>query len=216
MTIMTHTLYRKGDRTTLEEDYILLMTPAQEVNVEGSEEKIRQAWEVVSHYQADLCNFGNSRDGNSHRTTLAALQKGHYHFLHAVFKDREALKACLKELKERDFGISTVVSGLYDEVEQVCEEVGLIPHTVAHCLGIHGKTEKLPDETTLEITTMCGHGIVSSHLVKKMVESIKEGRCTHSEAAQELSRVCDCGVFNAYRAEKLLRKMASEDRKSGE
>ena len=213
---MTHTLYRKGDRPSLEEDYILLMTPAQEVNVEGSEEKIRQAWEVISHYQADLSNFGNSRDGNSHRTTLEALRKGKYHFLHAVFKNREPLKACLQELKERNYGISVVVSGLYYEVRKVCEEVGLTPHTVAHSLGIHGKTERLPDDLTLEITTMCGHGIVSSHLVKKMVEGIIEGRLTHSEAAREISRVCDCGVFNAYRAEKLLRNMISQKRKSDE
>jgi hypothetical protein len=206
---MTHTLYRKGDRASLEEDFILLMTPAQEVNVEGSLEKIRKVWEIISHYKPDLSNFGNSRDGNSHRTTIEALQNGNYYFAHAVFKNRDALKACLKELKDRDFGISVVISGIYDEVEKICKEVGLSPHTVAHSLGIHGKTEKLPDENTLEIITMCGHGIVSCHLVKKMVEKINDGKLTHAEAAKELSRVCDCGVFNSYRAEKLLREMTS-------
>jgi hypothetical protein len=94
-------------------------------------------------------------------------------------------------------------------VGQICSEIGLAPHTVEHSLGVHGKTEKLPDENALEITTMCGHAMVSPNLVLDLVKQIDEGKVTHEKAAIELSRMCDCGIFNPYRAEKLLRKMTT-------
>ncbi len=206
---MTHTLHRRGTPDSLQEDYIILMTPAQEVNVQGSLEKIRQVWEVISHYEPHLVNFGNSRDGNRFRTNLRSLRQGKYEFVHAVFKDRETFRACLQELKDRDFGISVVVTGPYDEVRGICREVGLKPHTVAHSLGIHGRRERLPEAPVLEITTMCGHGIVSPSLVREMIQRIEQGKMTYRDAANELSRVCDCGVFNPHRAERLLRNLTS-------
>ena len=131
--------------------------------------------------------------------------------LHAVFKDRETLKACLKDMKEQNFGLSVVVSGLYDEVEQICSEVGLSPHTVEHSLAIHGKTGKLPDEKVLEVTTMCGHAMVSTNLVDHMVKKIEGGEMSYEEGAKELCKPCKCGIFNPYRAEKLLRFMTNTD-----
>jgi len=207
---MTHTLHRRGDNESLSEDYVMLIMPARGVNFDGSEEKMRQIWEVISRYEGKLPNFGNASNGNSHRTSMEVLKKATSWIAHVVFKDRETLKACLKELKERDFGISVVISGLYEDVERLCAEVGLSPHTVEHSLGIHGNTERLPDENVLEITTMCGHAMVSANLVTHLVAEIDEGKTTHEQAAKELSRMCDCGIFNPYRAEKLLRKMTSE------
>lgn len=204
---MTHTLHRKGDMESLHEDYVLLVMPAKAVNFAGSEEKMKQIWEVISHYKGGLTNFGNLKDGNSHRTSIEALKKTTSRIAHAVFKDPETLKACLKELKDRDFGISVVVSGLHDEVEKLSREIGLSPHTVQYSLGIHGKTEMLPNENTLQITTMCGHALVSPYLVEDMVHRIASGKVTCQEAAQELSSRCECGIFNPYRAEKLLKKM---------
>ncbi len=52
--------------------------------------------------------------------------------------------------------------------------------------------------------------MVSPNLVLHMVQEIDEGQTTHEEAAKELSGMCDCGIFNPYRTEKLLRKMTSE------
>ena len=124
---MTHTLHRRGDNDSLSEDYVMLIMPARGVNFDGSEEKMRQIWEVISHYEGELPNFGNASNGNSHRTTMEVLKKATSWIAHAVFKDRETLKACLKELKERDFGISVVISGLYEDVERLCAEVGLSP-----------------------------------------------------------------------------------------
>jgi hypothetical protein len=206
---MTHTLHRRGDINGLGEDYVMLVLAARGVNFDGSQEKMRQIWEIISHYEPNLANFGNITSGNSHRTSMETLKKATTRIAHAVFKDRETLEACLKELKDGDFGLSVVISGLYEDVEQICTKIKLSPHTVQHSLGILGKTDKLPDENILEITTMCGHGIVSSNLVKQMLKRIGQGAITYAEAAKGLSKICACGIFNPYRAEKLLRKMAA-------
>jgi len=208
---MTHTLHRLGSVEDLHQDYVLLIFTARGFNRDGSEEKMRQIWEVISHYEKDLVNFGNHNpDRNADALyNLEKLKKANSRIAHAVFKDRDRLKACLQELKDRDFGISVVVSGLYDEARIICDGVGLSPHTVNQSLGIHGKTGRLPEETVLEIHTMCGHAMVSAHLIEHLILEIREGVTTCEKAAGELSRMCDCGVFNTYRAEKLLRKLTA-------
>ena len=53
-------------------------------------------------------------------------------------------------------GISTVVSGLIDEVKSIAEEAGLQPHTALLSLGIHGKRSVLPEDEILEIALGAG------------------------------------------------------------
>lgn len=208
---MTHTLHRKGDGESLSEDYVMLVLPARGVNLEGSEEKLREIWGVIGKYEKYLANFGDGHNGNMHTTTMEKLKKANSRILHVVFKDPDTLKACLKDLKNRDFGISIVVSGLYSVIQDACKEVGLRPHTVEHSLGIHGKTERLPTEEILEFTTMCGHGMVSTNLAGSMISESMAGKITCQEGANELSRRCDCGIFNPYRAAKLLSKISNKD-----
>jgi hypothetical protein len=208
---MTHTLHRQGSVEDLHEDYVLLLRTSRFVNHEGSEKTMQQIWEVISHYEQDLVNFGNhypNWDGGE-LYDLKALQKAKSRIIHVVFKDREKIKACLKEIKEREFGISTVISALCGETEKICSEIGLQPHTVNYSLGVHGRTERLPKGETLEIHTMCGHAMVSYHLIDHMVDQIRRGKTTCKAAAKKLSRMCYCGIFNTYRAEKLLRKMTA-------
>jgi hypothetical protein len=64
--------------------------------------------------------------------------------------------------------------------------------------------EKLPEEQILELSTMCGHGMVSAAFARKMLDWVKENRRTPAEAAAYLARFCSCGVFNTRRAERLL------------
>jgi hypothetical protein len=211
---MTHTLHRTGTPESLRNDYVMLIMASRGINLDGSSEKIRQIWAVLSRYKQDLTNFGTNRIGNSHQVSLDDLTsrwKDANRIGHAVFKDREALKACLRELKDGNFGISIVISGLCGEIDDLCAEIGLSPHTVEYSLDVHGTTERLPAGDILEITTMCGHALISPHLVDEMIRQIHDGKKTHAEAARELSRICDCGIFNPYRAEKLLRTMASKE-----
>jgi hypothetical protein len=51
--------------------------------------------------------------------------------------------------------------------------------------------------------------MVSPHLIAHLLKKIERGKMTHGEAAMELSRQCECGIFNPHRAEKLLRKMVT-------
>ena len=113
----------------------------------------------------------------------------------------------MKELKEKKVGISVVVSGLFDEVFECCEKAGINPPLVEFALGIHGNKEKIWPPEILDFVTMCGHGLVSGHLVKKMVEDIKKKKITIKKAAMELAKPCLCGAFNPHRAAKLLKSM---------
>jgi hypothetical protein len=204
---MTHTLHRRGDLPSLQEDYVVLVMAAQGINVQGSEPKFRKLWDICSRYKIE--NFGEAMTGNKYAFSLEDLKKKRCLVGHAVFKDRETLTQFIKELKDAELGLSTVVSGLYDEVKGCCGRLGINLHTVEHSLGIHGNTQKLPPEPVLEIHTMCGHAMVSSNLIKAMVEEVKKGKKTAEAAADELARHCGCGIFNPYRAANLLRKMAA-------
>ena len=204
---MTHTLHRRGDVQSLHEDYVVLVMAAQGVNVQGSEPKFQKLWDICSRY--NIVNFGDAMNGNKYTFSLEELKKKKSMIGHAVFKEKETLTRFIKELKETNLGLSTVVSGLYDEVKGCCNGLGIKLHTVEHSLGVHGNTKKLPPENVLEVHTMCGHAMVSPNLIKVLLEEIQKGKKTAEAAADELARHCACGIFNPYRAAKLLKKLAS-------
>jgi hypothetical protein len=84
---------------------------------------------------------------------------------------------------------------------------GLEKHTVENSLGIFGRIRRLPSEEMLQLTTMCGHGMVPANLVEKVVAEIKRGKKTMREGAVELTRPCHCGIYNPVRAERLLKRL---------
>jgi hypothetical protein len=100
-----------------------------------------------------------------------------------------------------------VVSGLFSHFKEDCKKLDLPIHTVNYSLGIWGKTERLPDPKITEITTMCGHGLVSFNLVQSLLKEIRRGKKTLEEASQIIARPCVCGVVNTTRAEELLKAM---------
>ena len=58
--------------------------------------------------------------------------------------------------------LSLVISGLTDEVDQMLREEGIIRHSIEHSLGILGQKERMPTLQILELTTMCGHGMIAA------------------------------------------------------
>jgi hypothetical protein len=123
----------------------------------------------------------------------------------AVFEDLDRVRAFVAELREKDLGLSVNISGLTEEARRAAAAAGLVRHSVEFSLGFClGQTDRMPDRRTLELATMCGHGMVSFGLVEKLVLLVKEGRRTPAEAARCLARFCSCGVFNLARAERLL------------
>ena len=71
-------------------------------------------------------------------------------------------------------------------------------------MGFTDPHDHLPRSQILELATMCGHGMISFHLVQKMVDMVREGRRTPAQAVATLTRFCPCGVYNPSRALRLL------------
>lgn len=204
---MTHTLHRQGELENLEEDFIVFMMSAKTVNAKGSGGKMRRLFEILEKYK--FVNYGDMKTGNMLNSDRDTIYKGiqDTSIVHFVFTDKEIVGKVLNELKEAELGTSVIVSGLVEATDQLCKQVGLKMHTVEFSGGIHGKLELLPERLILEINTMCGHGLVASNLVKEMISQIKRGKKTPEEAALELAKPCQCGVFNTKRAEELLKRL---------
>ena len=53
---------------------------------------------------------------------------------------------------------------------------------------------------------MCGHGMVSFNLVRRMASEVRKGTLSLQKAAGIMAKPCVCGVFNNKRAEDLLKQ----------
>jgi hypothetical protein len=152
----------------------------------------------LAHWNRDsTADFQAVIDGMDALTTAAA-----------VFDNRVAAEDFVKAVKEADLGLSINISTSVDGAEQCCFAAGIPRHSVGYSLGFEGKTEKLPNADVLLLSTMCGHGMVSHSLAKKMIDWVKEGRRTPEQAAACMTRFCSCGVFNPARAARILEQAA--------
>ena len=133
----------------------------------------------------------------------------------AVFDTYQKTLAFVKALVEADLGVSINIAAPMDAADRCCREAGLARHSVEYSVGFRGRCERLPDSRTLELSTMCGHGMISAAFARKMLEWVKENRRTPAEAAAYLTRFCSCGVFNTVRAERLLEAARSGEEPSG-
>ena len=207
---MTHTLHRLGTEESLLEDYVVLIMPSKDINHKGSGPKMRRFFEMA--LECGAIKIGDCRLGNEYHqgsVTKVIENVEDRAVVHAVFKDKDTLIRMLKALKEADLGLSVVVSGLFDHVEHCCRQAGLEKHTINQSLGRWGRTDKLPNQEILQINTMCGHGMVAVGLIEEVIADVKSGECTAEEGAERLFQPCMCGIFNPYRATRLLREAAA-------
>ncbi len=204
---MSHALHRHGTEEQLQKDYTFYARASRFVNREGCGPKLRKILQIILE-EKKLVNFGSTQAGKSYEAGLnpeeymAALDKAYG--VAGCFSDREAVRSILKKLKEADTGISIVISGLIDEIVQLAKEIDLKPHTAFLSLGIHGKKALLPEDQVLQITTMCGHGLVSSKLTESVVKRVKTGKITPEAGAHLLAQPCPCGIFNTDRCSAIL------------
>jgi len=203
---MTHTLHREGTLENLREDFVVFTMSAKTVNAKGSGEKMRKFFEILEKYNG--VNYGDMKTGNILNSDRDTIHDGigDTSIVHFVFTDKAVVGKVLDELEGAQLGTSVIVSGLVEETDRACKQAGLRMHTVEFSGGVHGKLGLLPEKPVLEITTMCGHGMVASNLVREMVRQIKKGKKSLEEAGLELAKPCQCGVFNPKRAEALLDK----------
>jgi hypothetical protein len=204
---MSHTLHRCGTHDDLKNDFVVFCMSAKTVNAKGSGPKMKKFFEILGKHPA--VNFGDVKTGSRFNSDWQTIHDGYkdQSVAHYVFSDPEAVGRILKELKEADLGVSVIVSGIFEKVDELCRQAGLKMHTVEYSGGVMGRTERLPEGPVLAITTMCGHGLVSANLVRKMAALVKKGKKSAPEAAAELAKPCMCGVFNAQRAERLLMEL---------
>jgi len=206
---MTHSLHREGSPESLERDYAVFIYPARGYNYKGCAPKVRRLVEIV--YQVGPANMiattlrQNLYSGVSPEAVLDSIREGVRVF--SVFNSREKIKQLLALFKEADQGISIVVSGLIDRVREIASEVGLNPHTLNVSLGIHGNTDRLPPGEVRQFTTMCGHGMVSPHLVRDIIRKVKTHKTDTWEGSLTLAKPCTCGIYNPYRSQALLEEM---------
>ena len=228
---MTNTLHRYSDHYAVERradarpvdnDYIVFAMSTRNINDDNLVEKYRTFTQLALRH--DPVNVGDATKGGVYRpqrnlNPLAHWQRdqrpdpegvirdieGHT-VMSAVFTTFEDMEAFVKDLTAADLGVSINISAPMDAARRCCQEVGLRRHSVEYSLGFQGSVDRLPDKTVLEISTMCGHGMVAHNLVKKLLDWIKEGRRTPEDATKYLARFCICGVFNTVRAEELFER----------
>jgi len=204
---MSHALHRHGTAEQLQKDYTFYARASRFVNREGCGPKLRKILQIVLE-EKKLVNFGSTQAGKSYEAGLnpekymTTMDKAYG--VAACFSDKEAVRSILKKLKEADTGISIVISGLIDEIVELAKEIDLKPHTAFLSLGLHGKKVLLPEDHVLQITTMCGHGLVSSKLTESVVKRVKAGKMTPEEGAHLLAQPCPCGIFNTDRCRAIL------------
>jgi hypothetical protein len=67
-----------------------------------------------------------------------------------------------------------------------------------------GDTDCLPDEPVLELSTMCGHGLISHRLASTIIQKTRAGVLDIEKAVAILRKPCTCGIFNPTRARGIL------------
>lgn len=216
---MTNTLHLYGRAKSFDDDYIIFAIPCKGLNDQGAVEKLKAFLEICSRH--DPVSVGNS-EMSSYRPSTKLRPSVHWsrelapdhrsvveavHALRtvaAVFDTRSKAESCLREVIEADLGLSVNVATSVDGARDVAGACGIKRHSVEYSLGFDDPHDHLPSARVLELSTMCGHGMVSSALAAKMLDLVREGRRNPDEAAVILARFCPCGAFNAVRAKRLL------------
>lgn len=231
---MTNTLHRYSEHYAFErtpnpepvrDDYIVFAMASRGLNDDNLVEKYKSFLRLALKHKP--VNIGDATKGGIFRPRQDMNPTVHWRRDHspdpeqviagieghttvaAVFDNYEAMKSFVEELKAADLGISINISAPIDDARRCCQESGITRHSVEYSVGFRGRVDKLPDGTTLELSTMCGHGMVSANFARKMIEWVKENRRTPDEAARYMARFCICGVFNIHRAELIIKQACS-------
>ena len=218
---MTNTLHRFGDAESFHDDFVVFaMACKGKFRQADPLPRLRRFLQIAIEYKP--VNLGDARHGGAIRPSRKMNPLSHWTRDHApdlkavvdgltdvttcaaVFDNRDSAEAFVKRIKDEDLGLSVNVSTSIEGAEDCCQHAGIPRHSVGYSLGFEGKTQKMPNSQVLMLSTMCGHGMISHSLAKKMIDFVKENRRTPEQAAATLTRFCSCGVFNPTRARRIL------------
>ena len=224
---MTNTLHRYGNAESFRDDYIIFAIPSKGKNDEGCIPKLKQFLRICAkHSPVNLGNGNrsslsperglgptahwNRRTAHDWEPVIEGVEKAGT--VSAVFASEENAKACFKEVVDANFGLSVNMSTSVENACRVAEHGGIKRHSVEYTLGFNDPHDHLPNSQVLGLSTMCGHGMVSFNMAKKMLDMVREGRRTPGQAAATLTRFCPCGIYNPQRAIRLLEEAIMEQR----
>ncbi len=200
---MTHTLNRTGLSDTRPGEEIVVLAMTHRPNKPEKTEEMKALAETVLKYKP--VNFiGKPLGLDPESVVLMAPMTG---IITAVFAEKEDVRKLVEEIKSKKLGISVVLSGLFNDVRDVCRCAGLKEHTYHMSLGLFGKTERAPGDKILEIVTQCGHSLISPSLVHSVVKKIRKGKLTPEQGAELLVKPCACGIGNTERIRNILSEM---------
>jgi len=201
---MTHSLHRSGDIESQKKDFVWFMYQTKGKNDKNIKPKALEF--IAAAEAAGSENWGDVKTGPKLRYSIEEIKDGitDKSRLRGIFTKRDQVVDFLKRIKEKDVGMSVVISGVLSEVIPACKEAGVKPHSVNYSLGIWGKKENLPDETTLSVTTMCGHHMIPPKFVEYIMRRVEKGKMTPEEGAEELAKYCYCGIFNHIRCAEII------------
>jgi hypothetical protein len=217
---MTNTLHRLGDAESFYDDYIVFAIPSKTNKDPNALAKLHRFLEIALEYKP--VNLGDARHGGALRSSKNLGPLAHWNrdmkpdfqavikgltvptTCAAVFDNPTAAEQFVKRVKEENFGMSVNISTSIEGAERCCNYACLDRHSVGYSLGFEGKTEKIPNSQVAMLSTMCGHGMISHSLAKKMIDFVKENRRSPEQAVTYLSRFCSCGIFNPARAKRIL------------
>ncbi len=202
---MTHSLHRCGTEKSLEKDYVFLCTPAKGINNKGAKKKLLKILDIVM--EVGPSNVGFYGHGSILSDISIYEVKKSFHDNSRVrcsFDDTEKIKEVLRRVKTENMGLSITVSGLIKNLKEISCELGFKPHTINISCGCYGKVNRLPSKEILELSTMCGHGMISYALVENIIERLKIEEIDFNEAIHKIGEPCLCGIFNPTRARDIL------------
>jgi hypothetical protein len=217
---MTNTLHRFGDAESFYDDYIVFAIPSKTNKDPNALPKLHRFLEIALEYKP--VNLGDARHGGALRSSKNLGPLAHWNrdmkpdfqavikgltvptTCAAVFDNPTAAEQFVKRVKEENFGMSVNISTSIEGAERCCNYACLDRHSIGYSLGFEGKTEKIPNSQVTMLSTMCGHGMISHSLAKKMIDFVKENRRSPEQAVTYLSRFCSCGIFNPARAKRIL------------
>jgi hypothetical protein len=220
---MTNTLHRYGTAESFFDDYIVIAIPSKGNAAAGDPlPALKRFLQIALEY--DPVNIGDATSGGGVRPTRRDSMWPHFFSersskpdfqkvingiesattFSAVFDKRENAEAFVTRIAEEDFGLSINVSSSVINGMQCCKAADVTRHSVAYSLGYEGIPDNIPNRHALTLSTMCGHGLISLSLAKKMIDFVKENRMKPDKAVATLGRFCSCGIFNPSRAKRIL------------
>ncbi|WCM25585.1 hypothetical protein NDN01_16230 [Sphingomonas sp. QA11] len=219
---MTNTLHRYGTAESFKDDYVIFALPAKGGAQTGDPKPaLRRFLEIALDYNP--VNIGDAIHGGGTRPTEHSHAMEHFArrptkpdfqrvmdglgeptTYSAVFATREDAEAFVQRIVEEDLGLSINISSSIENAQNCCKAAGITRHSVGYSLGFEGIQDNAPNRHVLALSTMCGHGMISQSLAKKMIDMVKENRASPDKVTAALSRFCSCGIFNPVRARRII------------